>query len=379
MSYQIKLSGLKLRNFKAFQSLSLEFRDLTLLTGANSSGKSSIMQALALLRQSYEAGGLVDSTSPALMLNGELVQLGTGRDVLHEAYRGEAGISIAVVDHNGRSLGWNATYTADADSLAAEPHQGADEYLVNELNLFSAKHFQYLRADRVSPAVSFPRSFDASVRKRSLGSMGQHTVNFLKEFGELDEVEEGRLCRDSTSRLLLDQVNSWLAQISPGVHIAPHFLEGTDSVRLTYGYGGTAGLNSSNARRPTNVGFGLTYALPLVVAFLSAKPGDLLLIENPEAHLHPRGQTRIAELMCQTAATGVQIICETHSDHILNALRIAVKKTLLPAEATMIHFAVRDRDVNSVVTPYLDTNGRLDSWPAGFFDEIDHALDALLD
>lgn len=373
------LSKIQLHNFKAFPSLNLNLSNLTLLTGANSSGKSSIMQALALLRQGYEAGGLVDAAIPSLMLNGELVQLGTGRDVLHEAYEGNARISVTVSDLSGRSVGWNASYIADADSLAAELDSRSDEALVHELNLFSPKHFQYLRADRISPAVSFPRSYDASVRKRSLGSMGQHTVNFLKEFGEVEEVGLGLMCPNSTSRLLIDQVNSWLAQISPGVHVAPHYLDGTDSVRLTFGYGGTAGLSSSNARRPTNVGFGLTYVLPLVVAFLSAKSGDLLLIENPEAHLHPRGQTKIAELMCRAAADGVQIICETHSDHILNALRVAVKKAVLSPESVLIHYAIRNEDVNSIITPLLDSNGRLDRWPEGFFDEMDLALDSLLD
>ena len=60
------------------------------------------------------------------------------------------------------------------------------------------------------------------------------------------------------------------------------------------------------------------------MALLSAKRGTLVLLENPEAHLHPQGQVRIGELIARTAASGVQILVETHSDHVLNGIRLAV-------------------------------------------------------
>ena len=82
---------------------------------------------------------------------------------------------------------------------------------------------------------------------------------------------------------------------------------------------------ASSEYRPTNVGFGITYALPIVVSALSARPGSLLIVENPEAHLHPRGQVKMGELLCQASEAGIQVLIETHSDHVLNGIRLAVR------------------------------------------------------
>ena len=92
--------------------------------------------------------------------------------------------------------------------------------------------------------------------------------------------------------------------------------------------------------RATNVGFGLSYILPVITAMLTP-PGTLCLVENPEAHLHPRGQTRIAELAVRAAMTGVQIIVETHSDHFLDGVRIAVRDGLIAPEQIAIHYFER--------------------------------------
>src|SRR5438046_1441121 len=82
---------------------------------------------------------------------------------------------------------------------------------------------------------------------------------------------------------------------------------------------------ASSEYRPTNVGFGITYALPIVVSILSARPGSLVIIENPEAHLHPRGQVRMGELLSLASTAGIQVLIETHSDHVLNGIRLAVR------------------------------------------------------
>jgi len=74
-------------------------------------------------------------------------------------------------------------------------------------------------------------------------------------------------------------------------------------------------------------GFGLSYTLPVITALLVGTliPNSLVIIENPEAHLHPRGQTEIARLIALCAQVGTQIIIETHSDHLFDGIRIAAK------------------------------------------------------
>jgi predicted ATPase len=107
------------------------------------------------------------------------------------------------------------------------------------------------------------------------------------------------------------------------------------------------------------------------------------MIENPEAHLHPSGQSRIGEMLALTASSGVQVITETHSDHVLNGIRLAAKSGKIDPSNVELHFFERgfDRESNEtrIITPKMDKNGRLDRWPKGFFDEWDKSVDGLLD
>ncbi|APU17217.1 MULTISPECIES: AAA family ATPase [Actinoalloteichus] len=371
------LRHLTLRHFKAFATLALPLGPFTLLSGLNSSGKSSVLQAIALLRQSFTSGVLgSDDTHLGLLLNGEFVELGRGQDVRHEAWSGAGEIEIGLADDSNVSYRWSAGYGAE-DDLLELTHSPAEE-VYRRLSPF-ADGFQYLRADRISPAVSYPRSHDAAVRRRSLGARGEHTVNYLRNHQD-DSIAGPRLRHPTTtSTTLLSQAEAWLGHLCPGASLSATGIDGTDSVRLSYQFGGGAGLSSSNPYRPTNVGFGLTYALPIIVACLTAVPGSLIMLENPEAHLHPRGQSMMTELACRAVANGAQLIVETHSDHVLNAVRLAVKRDLLSTGDVRLHYFEQTREGPQVRTPELKANGALTEWPDGFFDEWDRSLDELLD
>lgn len=129
--------------------------------------------------------------------------------------------------------------------------------------------------------------------------------------------------------------------------------------------------------RTTNVGFGLSYVLPVLAALLSPA-GSLCLIENPEAHLHPRGQTRLSELAVRAAVAGVQVIAETHSDHFMDGVRIAVRDELIQPADTAFHYFERAGSKTIVSSPNVDSDGRLSSWPTGFFDQHEDNLAKLL-
>jgi predicted ATPase len=130
-------------------------------------------------------------------------------------------------------------------------------------------------------------------------------------------------------------------------------------------------------RRPQNVGYGITHILPILTACLTASPGSILLIENPEAHLHPSGQSLMGAFLAKTAANGVQVVVESHSDHILNGIRIAVKNELINQNDVAIHFFTSVLETQ-VMSPLIDRNGNLDKWPQGFFDQIDIDTTTLL-
>jgi predicted ATPase len=109
-----------------------------------------------------------------------------------------------------------------------------------------------------------------------------------------------------------------------------------------------------------------------VVAAVSAKEQDILLIENPEVHLHPAGQALMGTFLAKVAASGTQVIVETHSDHVLNGIRRAIKaRTLRPEQALLHFFRPRGGTLDQVVSPTLDPAGNIDVWPEGFFDQFD--------
>jgi predicted ATPase len=158
-----------------------------------------------------------------------------------------------------------------------------------------------------------------------------------------------------------------MGTLFPGCGLAVQQVPNTNAVTL--------GLRTSDEMdfvRPVHAGFGLTQILPIVVAALSATSGDILLIENPEVHLHPAGQASIGQFLADVAAAGVQVIVETHSDHVLNGIRRAVKLEKIRPEQVGIHFFQQrlngGEQVHSLI---LHSSGALDAWPSGFFDQFD--------
>lgn len=319
------LESLTLTDFKAFARQELRLAPFTLLTGLNSSGKSSVLQSLALLRQSYESGDLapVGDRDAGLLLNEELVQLGTGQDVRHESYD-DTGPHIAfTVRGGGAAEQWTALYEREADHLKllreedGQILEASVEPAVLLPTLFGPG-FQYPKADRVSPQVSFPRSHHA-VTPADSSARTASTQSTICAFTTMNPSRRAR----SSSRTPLPTASSGRPRhgcsssarggSQGGGHRRHRCRPPQPPLRLR-----CVGLQ----QRPTNIGFGLTYVLPIVVACLSAKPGTLILLENPEAHPHPQGQTWMAYLASAAAASGVQIVMETHSDHVLNGLRL---------------------------------------------------------
>jgi len=366
------LEALHLTNFKAFHDQEICLAPLTLLSGLNGVGKSTTLQSMALLRQSHEAGLLRDD---GLLLNGELIELGIGRDVMFND-ADQPWIEIGILE-DGCQRTWRGGYDSEGDVLPFPPEQ----VRTAALGVIFGSNFQYLRADRVNPAAIYGKSYHAVKGRRFMGARGEFAAHFLSLFQD-EVVAEPLRCRldNGYTTGLLSQVNAWMQEFSPDVSIAVHDVANTDFVRLSYSYGGSAGLGSSNPYRPTNVGFGLTYSLPIVIACLSTPRGGLLLLENPEAHLHPQGQVAMGRLMALAANTGVQVLVETHSDHVLNGIRLTVKNGELRPDQVAMHFFRRgENGVADIESPTMTGKGRLSFWPEGFFDQWDKSLDELLD
>jgi predicted ATPase len=363
------LRKIHLKNFKRFISQEVPLSYLNILSGLNGVGKSSVIQSLLLLRQSHQQNLL---RSVGLALNGELVQIGTAKDALNSETQQET-IGFELTLDSQETIKWAFNYNSQADVLSLASPPVANK--VWNLSLFT-DNFQYLRAERLGPRSSFSMS-DFQVRQhRQLGTQGEYTAHYLSLFGSTDKIADPSLAHpQETSLNLLQQVEAWLGEISPGAQIRLDSTPTMDLVNLRFSFSG------GDVYRSTNVGFGITYTLPIIVAILSAKPGSLLLLENPEAHLHPKGQAQMGELIARAANIGIQLIIETHSDHVLNGIRIAVHGRRLKPNDVALHFFQHQLtpDMPIVVSPKIDRNGRIDQWPDGFFDEWDRSLDVLLD
>jgi predicted ATPase len=360
---------LELRNLKCFAQLTVPLSPLTLLAGANATGKSSLLQAFLLLRQSYDLGLLGEGR---LGLNGALTQVGRAVDALH-ADAEEETISITLEEAEAR-LHWSFAYDRNADVLQA--HEAVLREDLERSALFRPG-FRYLQAERLGPRVTAPISEFEVHERASLGTQGEYTAHFLARYGEENAPNESVIPSSATSGSIRAVTEAWMREIAPGVRISvtPH--PAMDVMQLQFAFERVGDV--TDAFRPPNVGFGVTYALAPIVALVSAHKGDVLLLENPEAHLHPQAQTKVATLIALAADAGVQVIVETHSDHILNGFRVAVVDNVIPPEAIGIRFFEWGGGRQPAMrSPTVDTAGRLTEWPRGFFDEWDKSLESLL-
>jgi predicted ATPase len=375
------ISSLRLINFKPFENQLLEFLPLTLLSGLNSTGKSSVLQSLLLLRQSYQQDLLLNT---GLALNGNLVNIGTAGDALFEGAK-EDTIGFDLALKNGTKEKWRFNYDREVDVLNLTSQPVIQE--VYQSSLFNNK-FHYLQAERIGPRTFYNMSEFTVKQMKEIGTKGEYTAHFLS-LNEDKTIPNKKLSHPNVktykqalsnpeikSQDLIDQVEAWMGEISPGTRIKISPKPDVDLISMQYYYG------DSKPYRATNVGFGISYTLPIITAVLASEPDTLILLENPEAHLHPKGQSKMGELLALAASCGVQIVVETHSDHLLNGIRLAVHDGKIEPEDVQLHYFQRQEKegmmVSEVISPKIDKNGRIDQWPDGFFDEWRNILSKLI-
>ncbi|MEI6646695.1 MAG: DUF3696 domain-containing protein [bacterium] len=347
---------LSLRNFKCHKKLTLPLSGLTVLTGFNSAGKSSAHQALALLAQSTLSGGL--------QLNGELVNLGVYGDILNSG-AGDEGLELGIGTTEGY-ISWR--FSGDRRSVLLRPEQTSVDSPEGRKGLTKfLRDIVYLTTERPAVTKLWPITQEESLLK--IGTNGDGVVPMLYALDQF--LVTPSLCIDGVPPTLPRQVEAKMGEFFPGFAMDIQPAPGANNVL-------SLGLRTSDKgefHNPANVGYGLIYLLPIVTALLHTKPGHLLIIETPEAHIHPSAQSLMGMFLAQVAATGVQIIVETHSDHLINGIRRAVKSALLDHDAVAMHFfsGQTDATINSE-SILMDPNGNLGDWPAGFCDQYDQDL-----
>lgn len=352
------INSLEISGFKSFKSEIIRLGKITVLTGLNNSGKSSILQSI---RMCFAAIGSKNPYIDGFGGYGEL------RSVLSEI---NSPVNFKISTDLGKKL-----------TLSLLPNR--HEVICD----FELPFMQYISADRYGPRVSLPLMSE-DIQNYTVGHLGQYSAHYATIF-ENTIVAQAIRHSASISNTLKHQLVRWLGEISPGVRLDFDVLRKYDSSTLAV-----------DDNRPTNSGYGISYTLPIILCLLTMTGeigtddsetklkgwfdqikanGSVLLIENPEAHLHPRGQTQMGYFIAIAAASGLQIVVETHSDHLLDGIRLAVKEEVGPKseDVSIAFFNKNDGGESKLENIILKSDGKIERWPKGFFDQFSINLRAL--
>ena len=424
------IKSIEIKNFKLYkENTKIPLSNINLLTGINGKGKSSLLQIFLLLSQS----ALKNRTTNKIILNGNNVKLGSIDDVknrdtsfsesidfkfyydnfdilyklshtqsdsselnidkiavkgfidnqyfefvldsIDDDYYGVTKINTKHGDHNDFATTLFDLFI-DSNSFL-KPYDDFNwdcQYVKENLNL---NYIHYVSADRSGPKNYYENKTLGHFV--SVGAFGEDTVNVLHHKGtESINMDLFQMyCNlfgnnpEETSRTVEDHTTFWMDKIFQGAKVKVEPIKGEDLLKLRI-----SADNSSPYFKPTNVGYGFSYSLPIIVAGLVAKPGEILIVENPEAHLHPYAQSILAKFLAIVSITGVQVLIESHSEHILNGLRIAVYDELITNEdLNVLYFGGSEENYFSKIA--VNEDGGIKDWPPNFFDQATKDLNYL--
>jgi len=364
------ITALEIEKFKCFRNLRLEFPQLTLLTGFNSGGKSSAIQPLLLLAQAAKVGFF----SPVIPLNGPILRLGTVGDILpRDASPSDLVFKIANEDFETT---WRATARAGdrqiemMSSTSQLQTNNPDNSCSSSPSFYkSIQELSYLSAVRLGPEDAYPTPEIYENASVDVGVDGRFAPYWYDKFVD-NEVEESRRHPAEPASSFRKQFDAWFSTLFPSAQANIQHYQQLSLRSLQFRIS-----EFGEWHRPANVGYGFSYAFPVLVALLAADKGQAVVIDSPEAHLHPFAQSQMGRLIAHFAAAGVQIIVETHSDHLLNGIRLAVKDGVLSSHQLRVHFfAGSSATGHGVSSLNIDREGRIDNWPEGFFDQSEKDL-----
>jgi predicted ATPase len=365
------IQSIEISGFKCFQSKTVfPLGKLNLFTGTNGKGKSSVLQSLLLFRQSKE----FSEDRNKLYLNGSCVQLGTLDDIKNSFISQKENISF-LLKYSYTDQDFFVRYEflpyQNDESVAQiqRSNHDTDSDKFFELEDKILKEIHYIAADRIGPQKYYdkysPRSFV------NVGPRGEYTANVL--YQKEKELVNDLLYLGKDAKTLIQQTEEWLKKIFGQAKIE---IKGKDKEHSVLNLLLNT-VDNDKMYRSANVGFGYTYILPIIVSGLIAESGQILIVENPEAHLHPRAQSEIAKFLALVASCGVQVFIESHSEHILNGLRIASLSkgyTITNNDIHIFYFLEHEENGEFFNKLDIEQNGKIKNWPQGFFDQQEEDL-----
>ncbi|HFS0969409.1 TPA: DUF3696 domain-containing protein [Pseudomonas aeruginosa] len=401
---------LKLTNFKAWQETGkVALMPVTMLLGTNSSGKSSLIQSLLLLKQTVQS----PDRTVHLNLGGDevndLFNFGSFEDVLNQgataprqfsiafdftrhgadrvpgggfdcsygqtssgsvaiqaltlqandqyfrAVRREKGaFSILLNDESqprlkGRAYAPERSIAFSADAIAALDKDGQ---LVEDLSLTIRRELEgisYLGPLRRKPERDYPWN---KTKPGDVGSDGR---------GAIDALLASVLLKGDEQNYVVEGVSRWLARMKVADRLEVRQQGRSNRYELIVHRDGIA----CNLR---DVGIGISQVLPVLVLAYFAPVGSTVILEEPEIHLHPLAQSVLAELFVTVSRERhVQFIVETHSEHLFRRMQTLVAKQEINTSEAAMYFVEREGKLARLRELELDDFGRVRNWPEGFF------------
>lgn len=353
------LNRVQIKNFKCLQNHEIGLKPLTILAGANGSGKSSLIQAILVFQSCYKT------------------VTGTG---VEKVFHQNIGAVSQLISQNFLDT-QEAVIIADIEQYSAGIILTLDgnkkQRLIASGNIKDIPHdlfpaFQYLNAERMGPRLHTGIG-ESDTLIRPDGGNAAYLVDYADQEGFKISID---LMREDEPIKFSYQVEKYLSAIMGDIKLYYEADYDSAAIKTT--------LQTSAAERPVTpplTGFGYSYALPIVVAGLLCSctcfPNMALIVENPEAHLHPSAQSNMGKFLALLAGCGVQVIVETHSEHIIDGARLQLaheEKT----DCMRVHFFTYDEQGTSVKQIDVNQRGELTSWPKGFFDQKQKDLRELL-
>lgn len=346
------LEEIEVRGFKCIDDIKIEFKNLNLLTGKNSSGKSTLIQSILLGMQEYNQEKY---NNP---LNNQYIKLGEFNDIKNSII-GSKQIDINFKLSENTKIN-NKIYVDAQNKVVLERIQD---------NIESPK-ILYISANRTGVLDFYEKNLSGLTE---IGIHCEYAFDYLSKNKDFEIKEKEFIKEKETVPTLGHQVNYWLSYIM-GYEVVSEIIEDVNVVRVRY-----INKKSNKLLRPQHVGTGVSYIAQIIIASLSCKKGDILVVENPEIHLHPKAQSKTIEFLSFLADKGLQIIIETHSDHIFNGLRKAVNNKKIKANQSQIYFFEKDeKEITNPVKIEIKENGTIENPRKGLFDQFDEDLDELL-
>jgi predicted ATPase len=418
------LNHLKLENFKIWRSTGpVRLAPLTLLLGTNSSGKSSLIQSLLLMRQTVkgnDAGLDLNLGNPDA---GDTVTMGQFRDLLCRHATDSVGTKSTQV---GIEFGWAplGSETSDTTMFSARYHkdpagsaeldylrlgQDGKGFTVERTKPGIYRLWLGTKSRRVGQSADFrpERSFAFSaatlnklgpladdirpvgpalldelsriiylgpVRQLArrdyvwsgrmpahIGDDGGRAVDVLIASGVAQQNNHAQKTSGEDAGRIFRETEHWLRQLELAEGLQVRALGRSARYELLVKQRGAV-VNLKD------VGVGVSQVIPVVVAALFAKPGHITIVEEPESHLHPSAQAVLAELFAsESSSRGVQFIIETHSEHLLTRLQRRVAEEILTPSDVAIYFSRREPTGAQLDPLRLTPYGDIENWPPNFF------------